>query len=261
MKKDNKCFERLGERGLNNQGCPMKIIVYNNFSDIIVEFQDRYKAKVHAAYREFKEGGIKNPYYPSVCGVGMIGTKYPSKINNKPTKEYKVWRAILDRCFIPHQKAKHPTYIDAACCDEWLLYENFYEWLHKQENLDGWLNGKRWAIDKDILHKGNKTYSPENCCLVPMNVNSLFTKCGAARGNTPIGVCERKDGFEAWCKNPFTDRIEYLGKYSTSNEAFYVYKKYKEKIIKQVAETEYSKGNITKSCYDAMMNYEVEITD
>lgn len=38
-------------------------------------------------------------------------------------------------------------------------------------------------------------------------------------------------------------------------------KKRKEEIIKQVAEMELSKGNISKQCYEAMMNYEVEITD
>ena len=38
-------------------------------------------------------------------------------------------------------------------------------------------------------------------------------------------------------------------------------KEYKEYIIKQVAQEEYAKGNITKQCYEAMMNYEVEIAD
>ena len=36
---------------------------------------------------------------------------------------------------------------------------------------------------------------------------------------------------------------------------------HKENLIKQVAKEEYSKGNITKQCYEAMMKYEVEITD
>ena len=43
--------------------------------------------------------------------------------------------------------------------------------------------------------------------------------------------------------------------------AFNAYKIYKENIIKQVAEIEYLNGNITKRCYDAMLSYEVEITD
>ena len=36
------------------------------------------------------------------------------------------------------------------------------------------------------------------------------------------------------------------------------YKKYKEDYIKQIADEEYSVGNITKKCYEAMMNYKVK---
>jgi len=39
------------------------------------------------------------------------------------------------------------------------------------------------------------------------------------------------------------------------------YKEYKEKLIKQFAVKNYNLGYITKECYDAMMMYEVEITD
>ena len=54
---------------------------------------------------------------------------------------------------------------------------------------------------------------------------------------------------------------KYLGEYKTPEKAFEMYKIYKEEYIKQVAQEEYDKGNITKKCYDAMMSYEVEITD
>lgn len=47
----------------------------------------------------------------------------------------------------------------------------------------------------------------------------------------------------------------------TVEEAFMDYKIAKESFIKQIAKEEYCKGNITKKCYDAMMKYEVEITD
>lgn len=61
--------------------------------------------------------------------------------------------------------------------------------------------------------------------------------------------------------NPFMKQLEYLGTYNTIDEAFYVYKKYKEEIIKLVAIDEFNKGNIIKDCYNAMINYKVEITD
>lgn len=253
--------DRLGQEGLNNQGSLMKIIEYNKSSDIVVEFQDEYRAKVNSTYGNFKSGSIKNPYHPSICGVGKVGTKYLSRINSVQLKEYVVWTGMLDRCFSESQKNTQPTYKDATCCDEWLLYENFYEWLHKQENFDKLKNIKRWALDKDILNKRNKIYSPDTCCLVPQNVNCLFLKREAERGNYPIGVSYKRDGFIASCHNPFTNQKEELGSYSTPERAFNAYKIYKEDIIKQVAEMEYKNGNITKKCYEAMINYKVEIDD
>lgn len=195
-----------------------------------------------------------------VYGVGIVGTKYLTKINYKHLKEYDAWTNMLKRCFSEKFKSQRPTYKDTTCCNEWLLYENFYEWLHSQENFDKWLNGS-FTLEKDIIVKGNKVYSPETCCLVPQNVNKLFTKRDATRGDLLIGVSKRKDKFITKCCNPITNKRDFLGAYDTQEEAFNVYKIYKEKIIKQIAQEEYDKGNITKKCYEAMMKYEVEITD
>lgn len=266
-RKDTKTSERLGEEKLNKKGCLAKIIEYNGANDIIVQFQDDYKGKVHTSYRHFSSGNIENPYYSSVCNVGMLGIKYLAKVNKKTTKEYDTWFQMIRRCFDEKEKEKRPSYKNATCCKEWLLFENFYEWLHSQENFDKWYNSKsnkeRWCLDKDILAKGNKVYSPETCCLVPNNVNVLFTNRKNHRGSLPIGVTKHNNQFMAQCMNPFTDNKnqEYLGTYPTPEEAFHAYKIYKEDIIKQVAKIEYDNSNITKECYQAMMNYEVEITD
>ena len=257
MKKDS----RLGLESYNNQGCLMKIIEYNNANDIFVEFQDNHKAIINTRYSHFANGVIKNPYFPDVFGVGMLGSKYPAWENGKATKEYATWKRILQRCFDKNYQEKQPTYKNAVCCEEWLLYDNFYEWLHKQKNFKKWLNNERWALDKDILIKGNKVYSPETCCLVPQNVNSLFTKCNIARGDTFIGVHEQEGKFLALCNNPLINKQEYLGSYSIQEQAFQIYKEHKENIIKQVAQIEFNANNITKECYNAMIKYEVEITD
>ena len=256
-----KTENRLGETNVNHQGCLMKIVEYNNANNIIIEFQDDHLARVHTTYQHFMIGDIKNPYYPTVFNVGMIGNKYPLKENNKQMKEYNSWKHMLCRCYDEKRKNIFPTYKNAACCTEWLLYENFYEWLHLQDNFEKWLTEDRWHLDKDILIKGNKLYSPDTCCLVPHNVNILFTKDDAKRGAFPIGVCKFQKWFMAQCLNPFTNKYEYLGTYDTPEKAFRAYKKYKENIIKQVAQIEYKAGNITSKCYEAMMNYVVEITD
>lgn len=255
----NKKEERLGLERINTQGCLMKIIEYNSNRDIIVEFQDEYKEKVHTSYINFQNGQVKNPYHPSVYGIGTIGDKYPCIINNKTTEEYGAWVNILKRCNDLNYKKRKPTYQNAVCCNEWLYYPNFYEWLHKQSNFKKWLKGYKWGVDKDILIKGNKVYSPETCCLVPENVNLLFIKSDGSRGNLPIGVTKHGNKYQARCR--LMNDNKYLGNYNTPEKAFLAYKKTKESYIKQVAQEEYTKGNITKRCYEAMMNYEVEITD
>lgn len=261
----SKCLERLGEEKLNNQGCLMRIVEYVEALNITIEFQDEYKTKIVTRYDDFIKGNVKNPYCPTVCGVGIIGVKYPATINGIITKEYNTWKHMLNRCYDKQIKLKYPTYEGVVCCNEWLLYENFYEWLHKQENFEQWLNGKRWGLDKDILVKRNKVYSPDTCCLVPQNVNVLFTKREADRGDYPIGVSLSGDKtcYVVQFSNPLLKNktSNYIDRYSTINKAFLVYKKLKEDVIKHIAQEEYNKNNITKQCYEAMMNYEVEIDD
>lgn len=255
--------QRLGEIRLNNQGCLVKVIEYNNADDIVVEFQDEYKAKLHTRYGNFIRGVAKNPYYKSVYGVAMIGTKYSTSINGKNTKEYCAWINMINRCYGEKFKQEHPTYKNVTCCDDWLCYENFCDWLYKQDNFEHWLNGSRWEIDKDILCKNNTIYSPETCCLVPHNVNSLFVKSNKLRGDLPIGVIRQAGKFAAYCKNYLIDKRyhKFLGFYETIEEAFSAYKQYKEDLIKQVAEIEYKIGNITTKCYQAMLDYAIEIDD
>lgn len=259
----NPISKRLGEIKYNNQNSLMKIIKYNNCNDIVVEFQDQYKANVHTTYQCFNNGEVKNPYYPNIFGVGAIGEKYPTKRNKKDIKEYYAWYAMLRRCYDKKIKEKYSTYKDVTCCEEWLLYENFYEWLHSQENFDKWVTQPRSAVDKDILVKGNKIYSPDTCCLVPQEVNNLFCKSNATRGDFPIGVRfdKRSSIYIAECCGNIKTSKRYLCVDKDPYKTFNEYKQYKEKLIKQVAKEEFDKGNITKRCYDAMMNYQVEITD
>ena len=134
---------------------------------------------------------------------------------------------------------------------EW-IENNYYE-----------VPGERMHLDKDILCKGNKVYSRETCIFVPERINTLFVKKDNARGNDPIGVYQLPSGnYRAQCNNEYGKSV-YLGVYSTEEEAFQVYKQYKEKIIKEVIDS--YEGVIPEPFYSrlktAMYNYEVEIDD
>ena len=255
-------IDRTCEWGVNNQGCKMQIVKYNSARDIDVKFFKPKEAIVNNLfYRNFKTGRIKNPYYPSVYNVAFTGQKYPTTLNGKQLKEYHAWHSMLGRCYDKKYQAEKPTYINTIVCEEWLNYENFYEWIHSQKNFDKWKNNEGYAIDKDILVKHNKIYSPYTCCLVPKHINSLFTKNDAIRGDYPIGVTYNKHNnqFVAWCSDG--EKQVFIGDYFAPNDAFEAYKKYKEKVIKRIAHEAFKNGEITRECYEAMLKYEVEITD
>ena len=206
-----------------------------------------------------------------IYGIGHTSKVYPATLDGKKTKEYEAWRGMLKRCHDEQYLLKEPTYDRCVVSDEWLYYDNFYNWLIAQENYQKWKNGKgKWSIDKDIKHKGNKLYSKDTCFLVPQNVNNLFTNRKLHRGQYPIGVSysKKNNKFLAYCSDPFKERDgsrryvgHYLGSFITQEEAFYAYKTFKENIIKKVALLEFENGNITQRCYEAMLKYQIEIND
>ena len=198
-----------------------------------------------------------------IYGIGHSSDQYPATINGVKTKEYEAWYGLLKRCRSEKYLSREPTYSGCIVSNEWLYYDNFYNWIVSQDNYDKWKAGNHWGIDKDILLKGNKIYSDKTCLLVPQTVNGLFTNRRLHRGNYPIGVdyLKKLDKFRASCMNPFAKKQEYIGIYCTQEEAFVAYKVYKENIIQKVAKEEYQKGNITNRCYNAMLNYKIEIND
>lgn len=246
-------IDRVGEENFNNKGTLMKIVIYNNCDDMYVEFQDKYRTIVHAKYKDFKNGCIKNPYDKSVYNIGYLGVgEYSQK---RHTKIYDRWADMLCRCYEPYYLNRKPSYINCYVCEAWHCFQNFAKWWeencsNKEEDL---------CLDKDILKKGNKIYSPDTCILVPHRINELFTKREQCRGNYPMGVSYHKpcNKFRAYCHT--LEGQKYLGLHNTVEEAFYAYKIFKELYIKQVAD-EY-KDLIPQELYNAMYNYEVEIND
>lgn len=255
---------RMGEKRLNNQGCEMIIIDYVNKKNIKVQFLDDYGYIVNSTYAEFSRGGIKNPYHPTIFGKGFSGTKAPIRQNGIVIKEYITWRGMLERCYSPKMQEKCPSYIGCEVCEEWLNYENFYTWIHTQPNFNQWINLPKSALDKDILIKNNKIYSPNTCVLVPHEVNTIFCIRDRDRGSCVVGVWKKiyKSGVQYIAQvNDENHKRTRIGIYNTEEEAFEAYKTEKENIIKRLAKTEYENGNITEQCYNAMLKYQIEITD
>ena len=229
---------------------------YFSFSKVLIEFDSGYSK--FTTLKEVKTGSIKDVTVPTVFGIGFYGVgEHKARVNYKNTKCYDSWRGMLRRCYSEESLKKRPTYKGCYVDSKWLNYQNFANWYY--DNLI--TENQRVDLDKDILIKGNKVYSETTCCLVPTEVNALFSGASKLhRGKYPIGVYFKKDirKYRAQLHRGDTSQ-DCLGDFNSKEEAFNAYKVAKEIHVKDVAKK--YRDKITNECYSALMNYEVSIDD
>ena len=192
-----------------------------------------------------------------VFGVGFNDKTRPATVDGKNVKEYALWQDMLTRCFSDKLQTRFPTYKGCNVSDNFLNYAFFYDWCQEQTGF-GKVDdkGRCWQLDKDLLFIGNKTYSETTCVFVPQEINLFFNEYGNARGEYPLGVSfhKRAGKFVAQCN--VNGKIKHLGYFNTPQEAFAVYKPFKENLCKQLALK--WQHEIDSRLFNAMMKWEVK---
>ena len=138
---------------------------------------------------------------------------------------YKVWSGMLERAYSEKCHERNPTYIGVTVHESWHTFSVFREWMEIQP----WMGNE---IDKDILFKGNKEYAPEKCVFVTCTLNSFLADSRASRGKYPIGVTwdSSTKNFKSSCRNPFSGKVENLGRYNDPIKAHEAWRKRKHEI-------------------------------
>lgn len=229
---------KIGEKSINYQGIEMEIIEYRRHNNITVMFSDGTKRIT--SYKQFKLGTVKNLYFPSVYGVGFIGEEYSNKGNEAV---YKSWSHMLCRCY--NKKDSRYRFYGATgvkVCEEWHNFSNYAKWYY--DNC--YVIDEKLSVDKDIINKDSKIYSPETCIIIPAKINQAFIKT-KPNGKERVNIYRRENG---------RYRVKISGKnigtYDTKEEAISEYKKaYKEKWRGLVLEY---KNKIPYSIFEILIN-------
>ena len=191
-----------------------------------------------------------------VYGVGINDLYGQTTQNGKQIKVYVVWRDMLERCYSESLQKKFPSYKGCSVCPEWLLLSNFKEWfdIHYRDGM---------ALDKDILVKGNKVYSPRTCRFVPHHINSLMTDAGTIRGELPLGVSAQKPNLKigristtylARCCDGHGRQLRKV--FKTVAEARHWYITTKKKVANEQAIHAFEAGDIDGDVYQALITRE-----
>lgn len=240
----------IGDR-FTIKGQQAEIIEYISSLKIRIRFEDGYE--VYSRSSRIKSGNIRNPLKKTICNIGFTGVgNHPARSDNKV---YMVWANMLNRCYSVKTQLACPTYRDCYVCESWHDFQVFADWYTSI------FTGEKscWELDKDILSKGNKLYSKDNCIPIPSALNCLLLRSQNKRGQSLLGVSwhSRDLHYQSSCN--VENKSIYLGHFDTEIEAFLAYKKFKEDHIKVQANK--WKDKIDPRAYQALMNYEVLITD
>lgn len=136
------------------------------------------------------------------------------------SKAHQVWSSMMRRVYRPSTACHERVYGNVEIESSWHDFQTFAAWYYEQinrfENSD-----ISWDVDKDLLVPGNKIYSPNMCCVIPHQVNSLFISGRLRRGKYPLGVSRQNLRFKAQVNE--SGRLKYLGLYGTVREAQLAY--------------------------------------
>lgn len=200
------------------------------------------------------------PSYNIVCGVGINDADYRvtrSKFlgrDSKGRRRYKVlwvcpfydrWKNMLERAYSTRFKKIYPTYEGVFVCEEWLLFSKFKAWMQTQD----W-EGKQ--LDKDILVKDNKEYSPYTCMFVSAKVNVFLLQRKNDRGQYLLGVYwyPRLNQFKAQISGEVKQG---LGYFDTEYEAHEAWHTAKLSLAKMLIESEGLTGRLADAILERVM--------
>lgn len=174
---------------------------YGDFVVIKIERATRILCKslttgyeIYKQASHLKSGSIKDPYYPSILGVGFFGEgDYSSKTH---PLAYQKWRNMLTRCYCEKYQSKNPSYKDCSVASEWHNFQNFAKWFESQGNK----LIKGIELDKDIKVDGNRVYSGDTCLLVTRAENNEKASCKEVELLSPDGEVFKVLNISKFCR-------------------------------------------------------------
>ena len=241
----------VGKVFKTNSGTDCVIIEFNHSRDMKIKFLDKFGHEMNTYLPDLRNGKVKNPFAPAVCGVGYLGAgKYKPSVNGVKTLAYVQWHGMIRRGYSDEHKKKNPSCEKSYVCDDWHCFDTYAEWFYQQK---GWDRG--FHLDKDIKGDGTQKYSPETCSLVPHEVNTLLNNNSHKDNGLPLGV-----SVDHWSKDFLSmiskyGKLQRIGVYKTAKEAFHAYKNEREQYIKEVAL--HWREYLDEDVYDLLYNIEV----
>ena len=198
---------------------------------------------------EFHRYDIENVSVDNDCNITIHLNK--DKLEDKHYSKYHYddefislakerWNGMFSRI------SKQSAYSDVTVCEEWQDVNNYIEWFK-----DNWIDyDGRVDVDKDLIGKNSKIYSPETCCIIPHEINIGIRIVNKAESGGILSWDKKRQAYKVRMKvhtrHINTQRKKY-------KDALDLYFEKKDEFVKAMAED--FKDVIDKRAYNALMKY------
>lgn len=221
-----------------------EVIEYTDAHDIRVRFVTTGTV-IKTASSHIKRGLVRDPYAPSLYGIGITGSKYPTNVGDKLHPVYRKWSGMFARCYGTNESTESYIRNNVTVHEYFHSYENFWEFFHELPNHEK----SDWNLDKDLL--GGLVYGPDTVCLIPPEINMAMIVNTVRNSSGFPGV--RKSGRKFSARLMKFDIETYLGTYSTPELAYEAYRKAKNAWVVELA-TRY-KDELPHELYEKLVNW------
>lgn len=236
----------VGDEYFSNRFGVFKVIAYHGCNAVDVQFSDG--TIVQSTTGNIRSGRVRNPNHRMLYNVGYIGVgDYRPSLNSVNTREYNTWNNMFDRVYSETEIRKDPRRLHSKVWEGWHCYQDFAAWCNKQPSWEKY----SWALDKDLLVKGNVDYTPEVCCFIPNRLNTIISKPFISEN-----IHMLSDGYAVQSRD-MAGKNRLLRGFKSKDQLIDTCKTQKESIVRAIA-SEY-KNYFPERVYQTLMAWELEV--
>lgn len=165
----DKDAKHLGYSGTNCHGDRFRVVDYIGDSVYVVQFESNGFC-VNSRPGNFLKGTVKNPYYPTVNGVGCYGVPAAESCTYSD-RAYELWCGFMGRCYNPARRS-YRWYGEKGVkvAARWKCFEYFLQDLPRIAGFEEWVaHPTGYELDKD--HYRANYYGPDSCVFLPRSDN------------------------------------------------------------------------------------------
>ena len=148
--------------------------------------------------------------------------------NNFLEKIHRIWKGMIRRCYNINDLNYHRYGGKGiVVCNEWHDFKNFKNWYISNYRFDLADKGIILHLDKDLLSKNNKIYSPNTCIFLPKKINVFLAnkQYNNKSGYTGVSWDKKSKKWRTTINDFDTHKKKHLGFFEDIEKANEVYEK------------------------------------